>query len=358
MTAKKSYSASDINTRLVAHTRPPAKLNLFLELLGRRADGFHEIDTVMVPIDWCDQLRLRRRIEPGIELSVQWLPSAAAIAAELGLDPGSHAADLLLNIPNDQANLVHRALERFSEVFAIQGGFECDLGKSIPTGAGMGGASSDAASALRCAASLCDLDPRDDRLVAIAAEIGSDVPFFLGGGALGTGSNRIEPIWAARATGRGEIITPITISQPIDFVVVFPAATISTALVYANCQVPRRPRTADPLIAALRSHDRQSLKSSLLNRLAVPAKKIVPQIDEILESMWRAGLRTCQLTGSGSACFAITDSAQESTALASKFQAEIKERPYVGESIQHLGVRLRATHSVPVPAEVQLSPTI
>ena len=67
--------SNDINPDLVARSRPPAKLNLFLELLALRNDGFHEIDTVMVPIDWCDQLSLRRTFDPAIRLAVDWLPS-------------------------------------------------------------------------------------------------------------------------------------------------------------------------------------------------------------------------------------------------------------------------------------------
>lgn len=339
-------STETIDTDFVAHTRPPAKLNLFLELLALRDDGFHEIDTVMVPIDWCDELKLRRRTEPGIKLSVDWIPSRSKIAAEFGVDPDSETADRLLAIPNDQSNLVHRALTRFSEEFSIAGGFDCELGKSIPAGAGMGGASSDAASALLCAAALCGVDPYSDAVNQIAAEIGSDVPFFLG-----QCDTQGQSITAGRATGRGEVIEAVSMRSPIDFLVVFPPITLVTSLVYASSLVPREPKSGDEIAAALEKGDLRSLHSFLLNRLTDPAKKIAPQITEILESMWRNGLTTCQLTGSGSACFAIASSSKEATTILQKMRTEMSGPP---TRAKQLGIRARAAQSVSVPAEVRL----
>ncbi len=348
---------SPFESRVVAQTRPPAKLNLFLEILARRDDGYHEIDTVMVPIDWCDELSLRRRLAPGIELNVNWMPSPAAIAIELGLDPDSMDADRLLTIPNDQSNLVHRALSRFTDEFSIDGGFVCELGKSIPAGAGMGGASSDAASALRCAALLCGIDPWDDRLLKIAADIGSDVPFFMGAAdeqADDRTPGQPKLLCAARATGRGEKIEPLRLAKPIHFVVVYPPTHLSTALVYANCRASLRPEAPDRLIAALGSDDHGSLYSTLLNRLTLPAKKLAPQISETLESMWRIGLRTCQLTGSGSACFAITSSSDEAMEFAQQIRMEMIGYPESERGARRLGIRSKAAQSVSVPAEVEL----
>jgi 4-diphosphocytidyl-2-C-methyl-D-erythritol kinase len=327
-------------------------LNLFLELLARRDDGFHEIDTVMVPIDWCDDLQLCRTTAPGIQLTVDWLPSRDAIAAELGLPPKSKAADQMLAIPKDDNNLVHRALARFIEEFSVDGGFDCTLGKSIPAGAGMGGASSDAASALRCAALLCGVDTGRHELHLIAEEIGSDVPFFMGR----AGDNE-QVITAARATGRGENIESVTISNPLNFLVVFPAVTLQTALVYADSQVPRAPQTADQLIAALQRNNDGAFADLLLNRLQEPAKKIAPQINEILKSMWRIGLGTCQLTGSGSACFAIVSSAKEAKESEQQLRAEIFDLLARDKGTKGLGVRAKAVRSVTVPAKVELLPT-
>lgn len=320
-----------------AQTRPPAKLNLFLELLARRPDGFHEIDTVMIPIDWCDELLLQRIPEDKIELQVQWRPSLQIVSQRLGLDIENPGQRQLLDIPCDESNLVHRALISFREAFDIRDGFHCQLGKQIPAGAGMGGASSDAASALLCAARLCDVPSDHPQLFELAAQIGSDVPFFLGMG--GT-----TPIDGARATGRGEHITAIELAKKLDFVVVFPAVSLSTAEVYANSQVPAQPRDGTALVELLQTHQTTDLGPAMLNRLTEPAKKLAPQIAEILESLWHDELRTCQLTGSGSACFAISASSGQAKQAALKLRVRLEPGAFV-----------MATQSTQVPARIDVS---
>ncbi len=308
--------------------RPPAKLNLFLELLARRDDGFHEIDTVMVPIDWCDQMRVDRVDAPEITLDVSWLPSNEVMAQRLATTTDAIA------IPNDASNLVHRALSRFRETFAIESGFHCQLRKSIPAGAGMGGASSDAAAALRCAARLCEIPEQSLQIREIAAEIGSDVPFFLGVGN--------EPISAARARGRGEQIEPVLVAQPIDLVVAFPNQSASTAEVYGKSRISSVPRSADGLVESLETGNVAKMGSQMINRLTEPAQEIAPRIDEILKSMWQTGLRTCQLTGSGSACFAIAPDVGDAKRAAARLQALLEP-----------GIIVTATRTICVPPLIE-----
>ncbi|MGI9470456.1 MAG: 4-(cytidine 5'-diphospho)-2-C-methyl-D-erythritol kinase [Rubripirellula sp.] len=337
-----SHAAADT---IVARTRPPAKLNLFLELLARRDDGFHDIDTVMVPIDWRDELSLQRSSDTDIQLRVQWLPSREVIAQRLGIETDGPQAAALLDIPADESNLVHRALSRFRDTFNIAGGFRCQLDKRIPAGAGMGGASSDAASALQCAAKLNGIPLGAPELYDIAAEIGSDVPFFLGA----TPSNphetvTPEPMDAARATGRGERLEAFRLAAPLHFVVVFPGISLSTAKVYANSHVPPSPQTASGLIAALEGGEPSDFGATMTNRLADPAKKLAPQIGEILESLWQADLRTCQLTGSGSACFAIASSPTEAQRCVNKLRA-----------MHEPGAIVMSTQSTQVPARIDVT---
>lgn len=317
----------------VAHTRPPAKLNLFLELLARRDDGFHEIDTVMVPVDWCDQLRVARTDRPGVELTVDWLPSPQVVARRIGLDRNMQAQSCSPNptflqnpsffqipsyfqIPSDERNLVHKALRKFALAFGIQGGFECKLGKSIPPGAGMGGASSDAASALLSAAALCGIPQNSPKLLEIAAEIGSDVTFFLG-----LAGKRLV---AGRAQGRGELLSGVALQRTIFFVVVFPGVVLSTASVYAASQVSPSPENADRLIASMEGRSDTLFEHEMLNRLTQPAKKLAPQINETLESLWHTGLRTSQLTGSGSACFAVASTQREANRCAARLRSMVE----------------------------------
>ncbi|TWT76589.1 4-diphosphocytidyl-2-C-methyl-D-erythritol kinase [Planctomycetes bacterium CA13] len=319
----------------VVTSRPPAKLNLFLELLGKRDDGFHEIDTIMLPIDWCDEMRLARTEASDISLSIGWLPSLEVVAAELGVDPNSDDGKNLLAIPSDEKNLVVRALRRFRDHFDTPGGFHCDLLKRIPAGAGMGGASSDAAAALRCAAALHGIPLHNPELTVLAAEIGSDVPFFLG-------IDR-HSCQAARAQGRGEKLSQVSLLSQIDMVVVFPSVCLSTARVYSQATIPTEIVPPDAMIAALGRGDLGGIAAGGLNRLQEPAVKIAKQIDEILESMWHIGLIGCQLTGSGSACFGLARNAVDARRGAEQLRSQLLP-----------GSRVASVSSATVPSSVNL----
>lgn len=322
---------------VVAHTRPPAKLNLFLELLAKRRDGYHDIDTVMVPIDWCDELHVTRHQESAVRLVVRWLPSQQTLAQRLGIELNGENRSKLLDVPTGAENLVHRALTKFLDAFELKGGFDCLLNKSIPSGAGMGGASSDAASALRSAAALCNIPAGSRRLYEIAEQIGSDVPFFLGLPAQPT-------LAAGRAQGRGERLSQVKLPAPLDFVVVYPAISLSTGAVYAESQIPPSPRNTQAFIESLETGRLGSLGNTMTNRLTEPAKKLAPQIAETLESLWQVGLQTCQLTGSGSACFAIAGSRQEAMRCSERLRGQLEP-----------GAIVMPARSLHVPAWVNLA---
>ena len=262
-----------------------------------------------------------------------------------------------MQIPTDESNLVCRALADFTQRFSISGGFECWLDKQIPAGAGMGGASSDAASALLCAAGLCGMEARESELAEIASQIGSDVPFFLGPKGV---SPTQPPAFAARAQGRGTQITPVPIGFCPHLVVAFPGVCLSTAAVYRESTVPETPQSADSFLNAWELADQRGFNRYQMNRLAGPAKKLVPQIDEILESMWRYGARTCQLTGSGSACFAVVPTARVAATMTRQLQAahsatskadhEVDLR--ANKTVANPGILVRATTLRSVPARV------
>lgn len=155
--------------------RAPAKINWTLEVLGKRPDGYHEIRSVMQTIDLCDEIALA---------------PAAAIALTIDGD----AAQLAGEAP--EANLAFRAAQLLRDRTGQRGGAHIQLTKRIPIAAGLGGGSSDAAAVLRGLRTLWDLDCADDELAAIAAELGSDVPFFLRGG-------------LALISGRGDVVEPL-----------------------------------------------------------------------------------------------------------------------------------------------------
>lgn len=325
----------------IARTSPPAKLNLFLEIPRRRQDGYHEIDTVMAAIDWRDELEIESIPDPIIRLTTDWLPSVEHVAMQLGLEFVDQEVPQLLQIPNDPSNLVVKALTAFRDHFDIETGFRVVLGKRIPAGAGMGGASSDAAHAISCAAQIHQLANEFTALHQIASSIGSDVPFFLNG----IGGAAQSPV-AAHATGRGEVLSPLVTRTSIHFVVAFPAVSLSTAAVYGHLNVPPSPVDSAGFRTAFARGDRQSMAMAMMNRLSEPAMEILPQLDELLKSLWQSGLQPCQLTGSGSACFGIADDAKHARDVVKRLKTELQP-----------GVLLQAAQTVPAAAPIEIKPS-
>ncbi|NDC63449.1 MAG: hypothetical protein EBZ59_05565, partial [Planctomycetia bacterium] len=151
--------------------RPPAKLNLSLGVLERRGDGFHAIESLMVPVTLRDTLRVTLRDAPGISLRVRYGGRLAR--------PDSGARR---DVPVDDTNLVVRAARRLAQAAGVSQGLDVDLVKRIPSGAGLGGGSSDAAAVLLAASWAWGLDWSHERLAEIGSAIGSDVPWFFAGG--------------------------------------------------------------------------------------------------------------------------------------------------------------------------------
>lgn len=290
-------------------TYSPAKLNLFLELHARREDGFHELETVMVAINRCDRVTVRQRNDTEIRVVAEWLPSMAVWQQRLAAGDAS-----ILDVPQGPGNLAYRAADRLRQALGGERGFDIQLDKTIPAGAGMGGASSNAAAVLRAVAQLSGLSLQDPLLWELAADLGSDVPFFLGPPRPADALSRPAEVLstasapAAVASGRGERIRPTGLAGSCFFVVAFPPQALSTAAVYAACQVPRVPHASAPLTAAMAAGDAGRMTPHFFNRLAAPARKLSPWIDRLLEAMRAVDLNGCQLTGSGSACFAVARS--------------------------------------------------
>jgi 4-diphosphocytidyl-2-C-methyl-D-erythritol kinase len=298
--------------------RAPAKLNLFLELLRKRPDGYHELETAMVPVSCFDTLWVRRTAtHDDVRLTTHWWPSSAAWSEALG-----EAAEPLLSIPDDPTNLIHRAITAVKAAFAIESGFDVIARKRIPAGAGMGGASSDAAAAIRAAVLLSGIRTSGQRLAEIAAGIGSDVPFFLGPPeSLGATDSLAPPERLERlerpgptvaiATGRGEKLATHAMPRPLWFVVGFPRGGLSTARVYAAAQVPQQPVRVGKFLDALTAGSFGALHSCLLNRLSHPARLLSPVVGDLLALMESNGLAPALMTGSGSACFCLCENQEQ-----------------------------------------------
>lgn len=273
--------------------RSPCKVNLILNILGRRADGFHELETVMQPVPLHDELVFERNEGRG------------------GVDLTCDNPDL----PTDSGNLVHRAAARFLEAAAIRDGVRIHLRKRIPMAAGLGGGSGNAATTLLGLNELFGHPLSPQALHPLAAALGSDIPFFL----------QDHP---ALATGRGEIIEPLKPFPALAgtaMVLLHPGFGIATAWAYKELArfpdaLNGRPGRARELIALLQSTDPTAAGRAFYNSLEAPALEKYPLLSLYQEFVRTEGALATMMSGSGSTTFAVCRNTEAAQDLADKIQ--------------------------------------
>jgi 4-diphosphocytidyl-2-C-methyl-D-erythritol kinase len=283
-----------LGTPFTMTVHAPAKLNLFLEVLGKRADGYHEIVTCMVALELCDSLKF------------------------------TPARDLFLtcdepSLTTGPDNLILKAARLLQWRTGCPQGAAIHLTKRIPIEAGLGGGSSDAAAALRGLNELWDLHLPTSDLQELAAELGSDVPFF------------VAAAGAAWCTGRGERIETIAALPELAFVLFCPGRGIRTAEVYRRLSVPAEPRAPDAMRAALASGAAPAIGRALFNRLeeaAWPLCPALPAIRRLVDQFDAAQpILGHQMSGSGSAYFALCPNLAEAHALAAAVRSAGESPP-------------------------------
>ena len=290
----------------------PAKLNLFFEILAKRSDGFHEIITLMAPLDVYDTIVVRDvassdRPARSVVLDGAWAagwcvprfsPAAAESAGSFGVE----------ELPQGTDNIAVRAIRLLGERAGINRSAAVRLTKRIPSAAGLGGGSSDAAAALVAANVAWNLNWSQARLAELAAELGSDVPFFLYSG-------------PAVCRGRGEQIEPVRRFGKLHVVVVRPPAGLSTAAVYKACRPSVAPLPVEPLLEALWQGDARPLGRRMHNALAPAARNLSPWIDRLAGEFDRMDCLGSQMSGSGSSYFGICRNAGHAQAVARRLRA-------------------------------------
>jgi len=281
----------------------PAKLNLFLEILSRRGDGFHEIETLICPIGLYDTLTFDESSTGAIDFSCAW-------AAEV---------DCSVEVPQGADNTVVRALTLLRNASATDRGANVRLLKRIPAAAGLAGGSSDAAAALVAANRVWQLNWPRERLAEIAAAVGSDVPFFLGGG-------------SAVCRGRGERIEPLEAPR-LDFVVVHPPVGLGTAEVYRACRPAGRPRTAAALVTAWQAGCLAEVGRRLHNGLQAAARSLAEAIGRLEEEFARLDLLGHAMSGSGSSYFGLCRSRRQAGRNAALLRSRGLGRAYAVSSV-------------------------
>lgn len=284
----------------------PAKLNLFLEVLGKRGDGYHEIETLIVELGLFDTLTFTPADNREIRLRCRW--AGGLIAAEEAAKRSSAETDAIYGeIPEGPQNLVWRAIELLRSEAGIVRGATIELVKRIPAAAGLGGGSSDAAAALVAANIAWELQLPDERLVELAAMIGSDVPFFLSQG-------------AAVCRGRGERMEKI-IARRLHAVFVRPPVGIATADVYEGCPIADRREEIGPIQAALVQGDPATIAVGLRNRLEPVASGLTPWIQELKRRFDSEDVLGHRMSGSGSSYFGICRSARSARRVRARLSA-------------------------------------
>jgi 4-diphosphocytidyl-2-C-methyl-D-erythritol kinase len=270
---------------LVVHA--PAKLNLFFEVLGKRSDGYHEIETLMCPIDLYDSLHFQEDPNGALELRCRRASGASGLRGRG-----------LCEVPEGPDNLVMQAVELVRRRSSVRRGAKLRLVKRIPAAAGLGGGSSDAAAALVAANEGWRLGRSREELAAWAAELGSDVPFFLAGG-------------PAICRGRGEEVSPVAGLGALHFVVVRPPAGLATAIVYGVCRVATQPQTAGPLVEALRQRDWKQVARRVFNRLQPAAEALSPWVKRLQQEFAQLDFLGYGMSGSGTSYFGLCRHARQ-----------------------------------------------
>jgi 4-diphosphocytidyl-2-C-methyl-D-erythritol kinase len=271
----------------------PCKVNLLLNILGKRADGFHELETVFHPVKLCDRLAFTRRGK-GIQLTCS--------------DPA---------LATDATNLVHRAASKFLESARINDGVSIHLEKHIPMAAGLGGGSGNAATTLLGLNELFGQPLRLAQLHVIAATLGSDVNFFL----------QRQP---ALAAGRGEQVEPLddfAALRGASFFLIHPGFGISTPWAYRElarfpAALQGQPGRARKLVSLLQTADLATAGREFYNALETPALEKYPVLALYQEFLREHGAAATLMSGSGSTTFALFHKQSSAEAIGEKFKAK------------------------------------
>lgn len=267
-----------------------AKINLHLRVLGRRADGYHELRTVFQTITLRDRLTFRALDDSRLELECD-------------------APD----VPTDDSNLVVRAAKLLRERFNLARGASIKLEKSIPAGGGLGGGSSNAAVTLAGLARLWEIETTRDELCELGATLGADVPFFFTGG-------------TARGAGRGTEIAPLADAPTASLLVITPRVKISTADAYKSLNAPALTKENAPanlLVSRTEADFSDSLPASLANDFEPVVYRSHPEVGRARDALVGAGAKVALLSGSGSSVFGIFENSDEVERARARIKVEV-----------------------------------
>lgn len=254
------------------HLRSYAKINLCLNVTGKREDGYHLLDMILLPISLHDSLIVSKLVTARDNL--------------VTVDDFSNGAY--------EYNLATLAIEKMQKIYKFNQKFSVFIHKVIPIQAGLGGGSSNAAVTLKAINSYLNLGVNEEELMSIGKTLGCDVPFFV----------KNVP---ARCQGIGDIVSPISVKNNYSVLIVKPEAGCPTREIYQIADTMELPIcNVDKIVEALAIGDDDVIADNISNALQTPAISVVPEIQTIIDLLKSYGLKIVQLTGSGSAVFALS----------------------------------------------------
>ncbi len=254
--------------------KAPAKINLTLDVLGKRDDGYHEVEMVMTTIDLADRIDIYPRNDEKITID-----SSACF------------------VPLGEKNHVYQIAQILRTKLGIRKGVHFYIHKNIPVAAGLAGGSSDAAAAIRGLNQLWDLGLSIEEMAVIGAEVGSDVSFCVYGG-------------TALAQGRGEIITPLPAPPPAWVILAKPPNGVSTADIYGKVtmdEIRRHPARSADMVKAIMERDYQTVYQTMGNHLETVTLSLYPEVRRLKKQMLRFGADVSLMSGSGPTVFSLVD---------------------------------------------------
>ena len=273
------------------YEKAPAKINLSLDVLFKREDGFHEVEMIMTMVDLADRVSLTLLEEDRI-----------LISSQVG------------SIPLDEKNIAFQAAKRLKQHYGVKAGVHVHIEKNIPVAAGLAGGSSDCAATLRGLNRLWGLNLSTEQLLEHGAALGSDVPFCITGG-------------TALATGRGEKLTPISAPPQCWVVIAKPPINVSTQDVYRRLradEIEHHP-SIPAMMQAIEAQDYEGVCAAMGNVLELVTLPMVPDVSHIKEAMIKLGADAAMMSGSGPTVFALADKEAKAQRISNGLRGFCKE---------------------------------
>ena len=273
----------------------PAKLNLMLEILGKRADGYHDLESLMISLELSDMIEVYP-VENG---------ETTICCRFTDHNEVNHS---LRGVLESEQNLMFKAAKKLNEFAGVNKAARIILHKRIPSAAGLGGGSSDAAATLLALNQLWGLNLGKTELQKLGAELGSDIPYFLA-----------DSAWAI-CRGRGEIIEEIRSRGNLPVVVVKPNSGLSTPAVYRAAKIPEVKQTANELVQALQTGNISKWGKVVYNVLDEPGRQLNNELVKLRDILDLESGVVAQMTGSGSAYFVLCSHYIQALQLAQKLK--------------------------------------